>query len=329
MKTAHIASSLLVAAISFGAHAQSPEESRSSADAYPTQAIKLIVPWAPGGTTDVLARVLAQSLTNSLGKSVYVANVPGAGGNIGTQQFVQAKPDGYTLLMASSSTNAANPYLYKKLGFDPLKDFTPIALVARVPSVLAVSASSPIRTFDDLLKSSKVDSNRLTYASAGMGASAHLAGELLKSRSQIEATHIPYKGTGPAIAAVLAGQVDFTFDTGVSTHIQSGSLRPLATASARRIEALPDVPTFDELGVRDMRLDVWFGLAGPAGMPKEVASKINTAVNAAIGSPEIRERLRLLGSGASPTTVEAFSEFWTQEVARYEGIVALTGATID
>lgn len=296
---------------------------------YPSQSIRLIVPWPAGGTTDVLARLLAQNLTGELGQTVFVENIGGVGGNVGTQRFVKAKPDGYTLLMASSSTNAANPHLYKNLGFEPLKDFTPIAMVALVPSVMVVAANSPLKSVKDLLDADRAKPGQLFYASAGVGSSAHLAGELLRSLTKISATHAPYKGIAPAMIDVMSGRVDYTFDTGVSGNIENGKVRPIAVAAPKRVDALPQVPTFEEAGIKGMYMNVWFGIAGPAGMPRDVAGRLNGAINVSLGKGELPQRLGKLGSDAQATSLDAFNEFWRSELNRYADIVRVSGATLD
>lgn len=296
---------------------------------YPTQSIRMVVPWPAGGTTDVLARLLAQNLTTELGQTVFVENIGGSGGNIGTQKFVRTKPDGYTLLMASSSTNAANPHLYKYLGFEPIKDFTPIALVAIVPSVMIVGADSPYKSVNDVLNADRAKPGKLFYASAGVGSSAHLAGELLKNLTKITSTHTPYKGIGPAMIDIIAGRVDYSFDTGVSGNILTGKVRPLAVAAPKRIEALPQVPTFEEFGIKGMYMNIWFGVAGPADMPKDLANRLNAAVNKSLTSGELPQRLKKLGSDAQLGTLDAFTKFWESELARYAGIVRLSGAVLD
>jgi tripartite-type tricarboxylate transporter receptor subunit TctC len=301
----------------------------AGAQPYPSQTIRMIVPWPAGGTTDVLARLLSQNLTAELGQSVIVENIGGSGGNIGTQKFVRAKPDGYTLLMASSSTNAANPHLYKQLGFEPLKDFTPIALVAIVPSVMIVGAGSPYKSVKELLDADRANPGKLFYASAGVGSSAHLAGELLKNLTKIASTHTPYKGIGPAMTDIMAGRVDYSFDTGVSGNITGGKVRALAVAAPRRIEALPQIPTFEEFGIKGMHMNIWFGIAAPADMPKDLAHRLNAAVNASLAKGELPERLKKLGSDAQPVTLDAFTEFWHSELKRYAEIVRLSGATLD
>ena len=296
---------------------------------YPTQPIRLIVPWPAGGTTDVIARLLAQNLTAELEQTVFVENIGGAGGNIGTQSFIRAKPDGYTLLMASSSTNAANPHLYKTLGFEPIRDFTPIAMVARVPSVLVVGADSPIKRVEDIVNAEKARPGSLFYASAGVGSSAHLAGELFKGLTAIQTVHAPYKGIAPALVDVMSGRVTYTFDTGVTAHVESGKLRPLAVATSRRIAALANVPTFEEAGIKGMQMNVWFGIAGTANMPRSAVNRVGTAVNAALRKGELPQRLQKLGSDSQPGTPESFNEFWQSEVTRYAEIVRLSGARLD
>jgi tripartite-type tricarboxylate transporter receptor subunit TctC len=302
---------------------------QSTAPHYPDRPIHIIVPWPPGGTTDLLARLLSQSLTDSLQQSVVVENVPGAGGNVGTRRFVQAKPDGYTLLLASSSTNAANPYLYKNLGFDPVSDFTPIALIAHVPNVLVVNVESPFTTLDGLITAAKARPGVLSYASSGTGSSANLSGELLKSIAKIDVLHVPYKGVAPALLDLLAGRISFSFATGIDGNIEGKKLRPLATTADQRAQAIPDVPTFKELGYGGMRIDVWFGLAGPAATPPDVVRAVNSAVNKALSGSELKKQLVRFGSDAHTDTSEHFSQFWISEVKRYEEVVRLSGATLE
>lgn len=293
---------------------------------YPNQPIRFIVPWPPGGTTDALARLLAKNLFDELGQTVVVENIAGSGGNIGTQRFIQAKPDGYTLLMASSSTNAANPHLYKQLGFDPIKDFTPLALVAVVPSVMIVGADSRFKSVSDILNAARANPGTLFYASAGVGSSAHLAGEYLKNLAKINVTHTPYKGIGPAFIDIIAGRVDYSFDTGVSPTILGGKVRALAVAGPTRIPALPQIPTFAEYGVNGMHMNIWFGVAAPANMPAALANRLNGAINVALTKGELPQRLRALGSDAPVMNQDAFNKFWRSEVTRYAEIVKLSGA---
>lgn len=301
----------------------------AQAQAYPEKSVRLLVPWPAGGGADAVGRAVANALTLELGKTVFVDNVAGAGGNIGTQQFVRAAPDGYTLLLATSSTNAANPHLYKRTGFEPIKDFAPIASVALIPSVMVVSAASPFKSPKDVIAAAKTNPGKLSYGSGGVGASAHLAGELFKSVAKVDIIHIPYKGSGPALTDVMGGQLDFMFDTGAFPHIKGGKIRALAVAADKRHPQLPEVPTFDELGIKGMVMNAWYGLAAPAGTPPALIAKVNTAVNHALKSGDLAKRLADIGAEVRSGSPEDFAKFWRSEVARYAGLVKMTGATLD
>jgi tripartite-type tricarboxylate transporter receptor subunit TctC len=301
----------------------------AQAQTYPDKSIRLIVPWPAGGAADAVGRAVAASLTTELGKTVYVENVAGAGGNIGTQQFIRSTADGYTLLLATSSTNSANPYLYKKTGFEPVKDFSPVASLAVIPSVLVVPANSPYKSPKDVVAAAKASPGKLSYGSGGVGASAHLAGELFKSVAKIDITHVPYKGSGPALTDVMGGQLDLMFDTGAFPHIKGGKIRALAVASDKRSPMIPDVPTFDELGIKGMIMNAWYGLAAPAGTPPVVVMRVNAAVNQALKSGDLSKRLVDIGAEVRAGSPDEFSKFWRSELARYEGLVKLTGATLD
>jgi tripartite-type tricarboxylate transporter receptor subunit TctC len=301
----------------------------AQAQTYPDKSIRLIVPWPAGGAADAVGRAVAASLTTELGKTVYVENVAGAGGNIGTQQFIRSTADGYTLLLATSSTNSANPYLYKKTGFEPVKDFSPVASLAVIPSVLVVPANSPYKSPKDVVAAAKASPGKLSYGSGGVGASAHLAGELFKSVAKIDITHVPYKGSGPALTDVMGGQLDLMFDTGAFPHIKGGKIRALAVAADKRSPMIPDVPTFDELGIKGMIMNAWYGLAAPAGTPPVVVMSVNAAVNQALKSGDLSKRLVDIGAEVRAGSPDEFSKFWRSELARYEGLVKLTGATLD
>ncbi|CAB3701650.1 bugT protein [Achromobacter marplatensis] len=310
----------LAAGIAPAVHAQS----------YPERPIKLVVPWPPGGATDALGRLLAQRLTDRLGQTVIVDNKAGAGGNIGTAAFVREKADGYTLLMATSSTNAANPHLYSRLGFDAAKDFAPVAFVAEIPNILEVPKQSPFKSVADLVAAAKAEPGKLNYGSGGVGSSQHLAGAMFKYLTGADVLHIPYKGSGPAVSDLLAGQVDMMLDTGSLAQVQAGALRALAVAARQRLPALPDVPTFDEAGVPKMYASAWYGIVAPAGTPADVVQRLNKEVNAVTATPEVKQRMESMGAlvpaGQSP---EEFSTFIQSEIARYAEIVKISGAKME
>lgn len=299
------------------------------AQAYPQKPIRLIVPWPAGGATDSVGRAVAEALRVQLGQSVIVDNIAGAGGNIGTQQFVRQPHDGYTLLLATSSTNSANPYLYKRTGFDPIKDFTPVASLAVIPSVLVVAAASPYRTPNDIVAAAKAKPGTLSYGSGGVGNSAHLAGELFKAKTGIDAVHVPYKGSAPALTDVMAGQLDFMLDTGAYGQVKGGKIRAIAVASDKRHPMLPGVSTFDELGIKGMHMNAWYGLAAPAGTPQPVVDRLNAAVQTAFKAGDLGKRLADIGAEVRPGDAASFAAFWTSELNRYAGLVKLTGASLD
>ena len=316
---------MIFAAVLFGFALMGAAHARS----YPSQPIRLVVPWPPGGATDVIGRLVAQALTQRLGQTVLVENKPGAGGNIGTEQFVRAKPDGYTLIMATSSTNAANPHLYARLGFDPVKDFTPVAFVASVPNILVVPAASSARSALELIEQARANPGKLTYGSAGIGASQHLAGALLKNVAKIDVLHVPYKGSGPAATDLMAGHLSMMLDTGSLPSISGGKLRALAVASKMRLAVLPNVPTFEELGVRGMLASAWYGIMAPAGTPRTIVERLNKETNAALQSPELRKQLIDFGAEIGSRSAEDFAAFALAEIKHYESIVAISGAKME
>jgi len=297
--------------------------------AYPSKPIRLIVPWPAGGAADSVGRAVAEGLRVQLGQSVIVDNIGGAGGNIGTQQFIRQPADGYTLLLATSSTNSANPYLYKKTGFDPMKDFVPVASLGIIPSVMVVAAASPYKSPVEIVKAAKAAPGKLSYGSGGVGNSAHLAGELFKSVAKIDVIHVPYKGSSPALTDVMAGQLDFMLDTGAYGQVKGGKIRAIAVASDKRHPMLPAVPTFEELGIKGMTMNAWYGVAAPAGTPAAVVDKVNGAVQAAFKSGELGKRLTDIGVELRPGESASFAAFWKSELDRYAGLVKLTGATLD
>jgi tripartite-type tricarboxylate transporter receptor subunit TctC len=316
---------LVAVAVALGAALLAP----AWAQTYPSQPIRLVVPWPPGGATDVIARLMSQPMGQRLGQAVIVENRAGAGGNIGTEQFVHSKPDGYTIIMATSSTNAANPHLYARLGFDPVKDFAPILFVASVPNILVVPASSPARSLQELLDAARANPGKLTYGSAGIGASQHLAGALFKNLAKVDIVHVPYKGSGPAAADLMAGHIDMMLDTGSLPHITGGKLRALAIASKSRLSTLPNVPTFEEAGLKGMIASAWYGLMAPAGTPRPVIERLNSDANAALQSPELRKQLVEFGAEIGGGSAEEFARFAAAEIKRYAEIVSISGAKLE
>lgn len=293
--------------------------------AYPDKPIKLVVPWPPGGATDQVARILVQPLSQALGVSVFVDNKGGAGGNIGTQAFVKEKADGYAIIMATSSTNAAGVHLYANQGFDPIKDFSPVILVCEIPNVMAVSASAPWNSLQELIADAKKSPGKYTYGSAGIGSSQHLAGAQFKTATGVDINHIPYKGSGPAAVDLMAGHISMMIDTGSLGNIKGGKLKALAVASKNRIAALPHVPTMEEVGV-PMLASAWYGIMLPANAPAEVVTRLNTAFARILSDPDIRNRLQNIGAEAGGGSAAEFTKFVASEVKRYESIVRLSGA---
>jgi tripartite-type tricarboxylate transporter receptor subunit TctC len=287
--------------------------------------IKILVPWPAGGATDQIGRMLAQPLSQALGVPVVVENKGGAGGVIGTQQFVKEKPDGLTILLATSSTNAAAPHLYAKVGYDPINDFTPVVSLAEIPNVMVVPAKSPWNSLKDLVVSAKKEPGKYTYGSAGIGGSQHLAGAQFKTAAGVDVRHVPYKGSGPAAQDLIAGHIHMMIDTGSLGSIRGGLLRPLAVAADKRLPALPNVPTFKEAGT-PMLASAWYGLMLPANAPDEVVMRLNTDVNKILRNPEIQAKLTAMGAIVLGGTAQEFGKFATSEVKRYEAIVRDSGA---
>lgn len=297
----------------------------NSLAAYPDKSIKFLVPWPPGGATDQVARILALPLTKELGVSVFVENKGGAGGNIGTQAFLQDKADGYSMLMATSSTNAAGPHLFSNQGFDAAKDFTPVVLVCTIPNIMVVPEASPWNGMKDLISDAKQNPGKFTYGSAGIGASQHLAGAQFKTVTGLDIRHVPYKGSGPAAIDLMAGHIDMMLDTGSLNNIKAGKLKALGVAADKRIPELPNVPTMKEAGV-PMVANAWYGVMLPAGAPKDVTEKLNAAFNKVLKDPEVRKSLQGIGAQVDGGSVAEFTKFSQSEIKRYEGIVKMSGA---
>ena len=303
---------------------------QTRADDYPTHVIRLIVPYAPGGGTDVMARRLAEEMSASLGQRVIVENVGGAGGNIGMQQVARATPDGYTIVLALTAQFAVNPSLYRKLPYDPVKDFDPIALLAVAPYVLVVHPSLPVHNVKELVELAKKEPGKLAYASAGNGSGAHLSAELLKSMAGINMIHVPYKGAGAAYADLLAGRTQVMFSTyaPIAGHLKAGTLRAIAVSTEKRAPGLPDVPAVSET-LPGYRSDVWYAMAAPAGTPADIVARLNKAALSALKSPIIGEHLAkdlIQVIGSRPDEVKPFIQ---SEITKWGEVVKKSGATID
>jgi tripartite-type tricarboxylate transporter receptor subunit TctC len=303
--------------------------SAAAAQDYPAKPIKLIVPFPPGGGTDISARTLANKLSESAKWTFVVENKPGAGGNLGVEQAVRSPADGYTLVIGQTSNLAINPSLYAKLPYDPLKDLSPVALIVSAPVVLVVSADSPYRSLADLLSAAK--SAPVTYASPGNGTVSHLAGELLQRASGVKLTHVPYKGAAQAMTDTLGGQVQSFMSSVPSalSHIRSGRLRALAVTSAKRSPELPSVPTVAESGYPGFEANTWYGLLAPAGTPAFVVARLNAEVNRALATPEVRGRLASEGGETLGGSSAQFAAFLAAEHAKWGRVVHESGAKVD
>lgn len=289
---------------------------QGTAGKYPQRPITLVVPTAPGGTTDFTARLIVEPLTRALGQPVVVDNKPGASGNIGNQLVARAKPDGYTLLVAYSGYQVGNPHLFKQAGWDPLKDFAPVAMMTRAPQVIALSPKVPANTLAELIAYAKAHPGKLNFASSGNGSIQHIAGELFKQLTGTFITHIPYRGSGPAVQDLLGGQVDMFITTpaGVVSQIQAGKLKGIAVTSKQRLSSLPNVPTAAESGLKGYELDSWFALYAPAGTPADVVALLNTEVNKIIASPDARKKAEESGTGVEQMTPQQLGEFTKTEL---------------
>ncbi len=298
---------------------------------YPAKAIRYVVPFPAGGPLDIVARAVGQELTVSWSQPVIIDNRPGAGGNIGADLVAKAPPDGYTILMGAVSTHAINVTLYSKLPYDPLKDFAPVTLITSVPNVLVVHPSLPAKSVKDLIAFAKARPGQLNFASGSTGSAGHLAGELFNSLAGVQMTHIPYKGAAPAVIDLIAGHVSLMFDNLASAlpHIKAARVRALAVTTLKRSPLVPDLPTINEGGLHGFDVSTWFGIFAPAGTPIEIVNKLNSEVVRVLRTPEMRERLALLGAEPVGNKPEEFAAFVKAEIAKYAKVVKASGAKAD
>lgn len=297
------------------------------ADQYPSRTITWVVPFPPGGAMDTISRTLGEAMSQDLGQAIVVENRPGAGGNIGVQAVSRAKPDGYTIMVVANGM-AVNPSLYKQLSYDPIKDFEPISLLAYVPNILVTQSSrKDVNSVADVLALAKADPEKYTYASAGVGTSIHLAGELFKSLGQVDMLHIPYKGSGPAVTDLLGGQVDFMFDsiTSAKPHIDSGKLKALAVTTPKRSATMPDVPTVAESGLAGYDLTPWFATFAPAGTQPEIIARLNKAMLDAMQSPKVQTTFKAVGAEVVGSSPEELKTYLAAETNKWAKIIKDAG----
>jgi tripartite-type tricarboxylate transporter receptor subunit TctC len=288
------------------------------AQSYPAKPIRLIAPYGTGGATDIVCRVLAQALSETIGQQVFVDNRPGAGAVIGTSALAKSAPDGYTIMMADIA-HGANVALRKTLPYDTVKDFQPVTLVAMLPTVLLVDPSVPATSVKELIALAKAKPGTLNFSSSGVGSSSHLAGELFKAETGVDMVHVPYKGGGESMTALLAGDVQILFITlpAALPHIKAGKVRVLSVSSAKRLPALPDVPTLAEQGAAGAEVSLWMGILAPAGTPREIVGKLNTEITRVLATPAVALKISDLGAEVVGSTPDQFAQHITTEVARW------------
>lgn len=299
-------------------------------DSYPSRPIKLIVPFPPGGATDIVGRLMAQKLQEALGQPVVVENKAGAGSNIGSEQVAKAAPDGYTLLLGTIA-NATNMSIYKIMPYDTLRDFAPVTQTMAAPSVLVVTNALPANNLKELITLAKVQPGKLSFASSGAGGSPHLAGELLKLRAGIDLIHVPYKGAAPALVDVVSGVVSMGFKTALSAipHMQSGKLKPLAVAATRRLAQIPNVPTMAEAGLPDFEVSSWNGVLAPARTPPEVIARLNQELVRILATQDVKDRFAAQAAEPVGSTPEQFRAYIRSEIDKWAQVVRASGAKID
>jgi len=298
-----------------------------AAQSYPSRPIRLVVPFTPGGTTDIIARVVGNRLGESMGVQVVIDNRAGAAGNIGAELAARAKPDGYTLFMGHIGTLAVNPALYAKLPYDPVKDFAPISMVTLVPNLLVVHPALPVKSVKELISLARARPGKLLYGSTGAGGTPYLAVEYFKLLAKVDLVEIPYKGAAPLTTDLIAGEIALTI-TGIPAvlpHVKSGRLKALAVSSAKRSPAVPDLPTLSEAGLPDYEATAWYGILAPAGTPREIVAKLNAEISGGLRHPEVADRLLAEGAEPGGSTPEQFAAFIRAETTRWAAVIKATG----
>jgi tripartite-type tricarboxylate transporter receptor subunit TctC len=301
------------------------------AQAWPAKPIKLIVPFPAGGGTDIIGRELAQKMAGNAGWTIVIDNKPGSGGNLGVDAAAKSAPDGYTLVLGQTSNLAINPTLYSKLPYDPVKDLTPIGLVASAPLLIVVAADSPYKTLADVVAAARAKPMALNFATSGNGTVAHLATELFQRTANVQMTHVPYKGASQGVTDLIGGQVQL-YVSSVPTligHIKNGKMRALAVTSAKRTDDLPQVPTIAESGYKGFEAVTWFGLLGPANLPKDLVARVNAEMNKALQSPDLLKKLQGQGADVASGTPEQFGKLIRDDIVRWGKIVKESGAKAD
>jgi len=297
------------------------------AQPYPSRPIRLIVPFPPGGSTDILARALGQKLAENLAQAVVIDNRPGAGGSIGAEAAAKAAPDGHTVMMGHLGTLAVNPAIYKSLPYDPVKSFAPVSLMAMVPSVLVVNPQVPAASAAELIAYARANPGKLAYGSAGAGSTSHLTTEYFKLATGTDILHVPYKGIGPMLTDLISGQLSMGLDgsPAVMPHVNSGRLRALAVSGLKRLDSLPQIPTLDESGVKGFDASGWYGIVAPTGTPREIVMRLNAEIRRIMQTPDLRARLDNEGAIPAPGSPEEFAAFIQSEIARWGAVLRRAG----